>query len=128
MKLGQWMYNFGDEEHWNECKYFDTREEAIEAGKQEAIVREKESYQVGQIQNFIPKICADSILEQISEDAYEECGDNVGDYPYTNNEDEKKLQDMLEEVLERWMDKTGNYPTFYKIRCVENITVNREEN
>ena len=124
MQSGQWMYNFGDEEHWNECEYFNTKDEAVESGREEAIAREEESYQIGQLQMFEPKISASSILEQISEDAGEQCGDNIGDYPYTNNEDEKKLQDMFDEVLERWMDKTNNRPTFFTIKKVEEITVN----
>lgn len=123
MKSGQWMYNFGDEEHWNECEYFNTREEAIDAGREEAIAREESQYQVGQIVDFVPRISAEYVLEQISEDAYEECGDNVGDYPFTNKEDQQKLQEMLDEVLERWMDKTNNYPTFYKIEKVENLSI-----
>lgn len=123
MKSGQWMYNFGDEEHWNECEYFDTKEEAVDAGRAEAIAREESQYQVGQIVDFVPRISAEYVLEQISEDAYEECGDNVGDYPFTNKEDQQKLQEMLDEVLERWMDKTNNYPTFYKIEKVENLSI-----
>lgn len=123
MKSGQWMYNFGDEEHWNECEYFDTKEEAVDAGRAEAIAREESQYQVGQIVDFVPRISAEYVLEQISEDAYEECGDNVGDYPFTNKKDQQKLQEMLDEVLERWMDKTNNYPTFYKIEKVENLSI-----
>lgn len=123
MKSGQWMYNFGDEEHWNECEYFDTKEEAIEAGREEAIAREEESYQVGQIESFVPRISAERIMEQISEDAYEECGDNVGDYPFSDREDQQKLQEILDEALERWIEKTNNYPTFYKIGRVENFII-----
>lgn len=123
MKSGQWMYNFGDEEHWNECEYFDTKEEAVDAGRAEAIAREESEYQVGQIVDFVPRISAYNALEQISEQAYEECGDNVGDYPFTNKEDQQKLQEMLDEALERWMDKTNNYPTFYKIEKVENLSI-----
>lgn len=123
MKSGQWMYNFGDEECWTECEYFDTKEEAVEAGRVEAIARGEDQYQVGQIQDFIPKIYAEYVMEQINEDAYEECGDNVGDYPFTNKEDQQKLQEILDEALERWMDKTNNYPTFYKIEKVEDISL-----
>ncbi len=121
MKSGQWMYNFGDEEHWNECEYFGTKEEAVEAGRIEAIARGEDQYQVGQIQEFVPRIYAEYVMEQINEDAYEECGDNVGNYPFTNKVDQQKLQDLLDEALERWMDKTNNYPTFYKIGNVEDF-------
>jgi hypothetical protein len=121
MKSGQWMYNFGDEEHWNECEYFNTREEAIEVGRAEAIEREEESYQIGQITCFIPSIDVDNVLDNISENAYDQCGEYADGYPNCTKEEKQKLQDMLDEVLVKWMDETNNHPTFYMIENTEDI-------
>lgn len=123
MKSGQWMYNFGDEENWNEGEYFNTKEEAIEAGKEEAISRDEESYQVGQIACFIPHIDADIIFEIIGEDAYEECGEHADNYPSVSKEEAKLLEERLNKVLSKWLDETNNNPTFYKIINERNYTV-----
>jgi len=124
MKTGQWMYNFGDEEHWDECEFFETREEAIETGRAEAIEREEESYQVGQITCFIPSIDVDNVLDYISENAYDQCGECSEGYLDYTKEEKQKLEDMLNEALERWMDETNNHPTFFMIENTEDIIEN----
>jgi len=125
MQSGQWMYNFGDEEHWDEGEYFDTKEETIDVGREEAIAREEVSYQVGQLDVFEPSIDVYNVLDNICSNACDECGEFADGYPHATKEEIQKLQDMLDEVLERWMDKTNNRPNFFTIKNTEEILINK---
>lgn len=122
MKSGQWMFNFGNEENWCEDEYYDTREEAVKAGDLEAIERNEYAYQVGQIACFEPSIDADSVIDDISSNAYDECGEHGEDYLCRLPKKEvDRLQELLDEVLVKWIKETNNEPTFYKIENSETI-------
>lgn len=127
MKDSQWMYNFGDAEHWDESEYFDTKEEAIEAGRLEAIYRGEDEFQVGQIISFTPTIDAEEVLERIGENAYDK-SEYAEDYLCNLPKSEiDELQEMLDKVLEEWLTKTNNQPTFFNISNSEYLKTNEEE-
>ena len=127
LKDGLYMYNFGDEEHWDEDEYFDTKEEAVEAGRLEAIERGEEDYQVGQIQKFSPQIDVENALEQIAENACDECGGYAEDYLSNLPEAEvRQLQEMIDEVFNKWLNETNNHPRFFTIVAVSNHTIELE--
>jgi len=126
LETGLWMYNFGDEENWNEDDYYDTKEEAIENGRLEGIDRGETQYQVGQISMFCPSICAESIIENIEENAYDECGEHGEDCMSCTKEELNKLQNMLDETLNKWMDETNNRPMIYKIENSRNFVIDEE--
>ena len=96
-----------------------TPKKAVDAGRAR-IAREESDISWSDI-DFVPRISAYNALEQISEQAYEEC--EIMWWLSFTKEDQQKLQEMLDEALERWMDKTNNYPTFYKIEKVENLSI-----
>lgn len=117
---GLWLYNFGKSEIWNEESYFDTKEEAIAHGMIEAIDRGEDKYQVGQINTFEPSLYADWAIEQITENAIDNCGEVAEDYlDYLPKEETERLEELLNEALAKWLDETKNHPSFF---TVDNIS------
>lgn len=113
---GLWMYNFGEKEIWNEEEYFDTKEEAIDMGRIEAISRGEDSYQVGQIDTFAPSLDVDWAIEYIAENAMDNCGEVADDYLNgVSKEETKRLEELLNEALTKWLDETKNHPGFFTI-------------
>ena len=119
IKDGMWAYNFGDSEHWNVDECFDTAEEAIEAGKLTAGENEGEIFEVGQLDIFKPSLDADWAIEHISENAWDECGEHGEDYlNYLPKDEIDRLDILLNEALNKWLDETKNHPGFYTITSV----------
>jgi len=59
---------------------FEGMEEAIEQGKLTAKERGKSLLEVGKLNVFKPSLDADTAIEHISENAWDECGENGEDY------------------------------------------------
>jgi hypothetical protein len=129
-RKNKWTYELYNEDIWSSGEDFDTKEEAIETGVKEAKdimeVEQFDSYYfwVGQIQEYVPCINAYSVLDNLAENACEQCGEVAEDYLYPVSKEEiHKLEDMLNEALKKWMKETNNEPTFYSIINVEKINV-----
>ncbi len=124
IKDGLWMYNFGDPEHWNEDEYFDTESEAIDYGRIEAIKRGESKYQVGEMNVFKPGIDVEDVIEQVSNDAYDNCGEFAEDYlSYLPKTETDRLQELLTEVFEKWLDETNNRPSFFTVVNISDHTL-----
>ena len=88
-------------------------------------------FYVGEKDPFIPEINVDSIIEQLQEDAYEQCGEVADDFLYWDYKDNGKMSDALYELktrleldLNSWLLKYGLCPTFCSIKNIEKIDVN----
>jgi hypothetical protein len=122
---GKWLVNLIDYDVWDSVKWFDSKEEAIEYGKKEfsALFNgERGIFYVGQIESYIPFICGDRILEQVSEDAYIEVGEPAEDYlSNVKIEHVRLLEERLNKVLNEWIEETNNQPNFFKVVNVEKV-------
>lgn len=120
----KWCYSLNDENYEGA---FDTKEEAIEAAKEEFIndcltLHEGTEFFVGQVVNPTISFDAERIIEEIDENFFAQCGEYAdGWYSGISNEDEKILQDKMEELLVWWVEKTNNKPCFYRVENVERI-------
>jgi hypothetical protein len=128
---GKWMYELGNSEVWH-GEYFDTREQAIDAGKEELIAlnklrKEKEhkvtkNFQVGQVTKVSPAgVDVDYILENVAENTTEgmEAGE---DYLCdVTKEDSDELEQKLNDVLFAWIKEHGYEPDFFEIENEETI-------
>ncbi len=133
---GKWVIDVKSDGIWNCEEEFNTREEAIAYGKEhfEVIYEEefgetfnsensKKVFYVGQVERFIPSVSADSVLEQIAENAYDEVGELAEDYlSHVNIKDLGLLEERFNKVLMEWMVETKNNPTFWKITNTEEVT------
>ncbi len=116
IKDGKWAYNFGGSERWNVEECFDTEEETIAAAKIAITKDDGESFEVGQIDVFKPCIDAEAVIEYISEKAWNESEGYVEDYLKNLPKEEiDRLDVLLNEALNKWLDGTNNHPGFYTI-------------
>lgn len=124
---GKWMYNLNGTEIWT-GEEFNTKEDAIRAGKEELNTEKlrefySNQFQVGQVAEVFPSgVDIDFILENVAENTTNETGE-VGEDYLCDVEDEHRdeLEEKLNEVLFAWMKKYKYEPDFYKIENVETI-------
>ena len=84
----------------------------------------KDYFQVGQLENHIPHISSDSIIDYLRERAYDEHGEVSDDWlmDIVSNE-ERELEDSLNTVLAEWLTKVNANPKFGSIAHIENFNV-----
>lgn len=149
--VGKWMCaSDTDVEVWRACAYFDTKEEAIHAGKLavDAIRNEKtfveeiwehvedilgflpeepiNSFVVGRMAPVYLPVDVDSFLERTQEMVYEEVGEVAEDYYLTDEIPEDK-QDELQSLITDWFAKNGYECPFTKIVDIEPVYISRED-
>jgi hypothetical protein len=121
----KWTYELYNEENWSTNEDFNTKEEAIEAGKEAALDEEEIAlFYVGKIVDYEPNVNAYRVVDDLIEDAAEQCGE-VSDSFLDNvtKEQYKLLSEILDDVLYQWLRATNNQPNFYRIVNVETIKV-----
>ena len=123
MSKEKWMYQIGESDIWLGDKY-DTKEDAIEDCREEynSGDYEEETCYVGRIDTYNAFIDADSIIEDIQNYAYSECGEVAEEFLIdVTKEQTEELQDKLNDVLQEWLTKHNLQPTFGNMVDVEEI-------
>ncbi|MGG1652234.1 hypothetical protein ABHN03_03800 [Paenibacillus sp. NRS-1775] len=132
----QWTFN--DIEHWDgeieEC--FDTRTEAIEAGKKYFGFKnyygdeDKTGFydfyigQTFEVLNDI-RINLEKVLDDISTFLYNRVSDSAIDYLNDVKPEDRKVLDLrLTQVVHEWIKEFGYEPKFFKIGNIEKIEMN----
>lgn len=111
-------YRIGFYEEWSACR-FDSIDECI----QDAVdygFKPGTRINIGITHDYDPYIDAYDILEQVEDNAYEECGDASLYWlsNYWKGEGCKKVEKLgkeLNNVFKRWLRENNLWPTFYKI-------------
>lgn len=122
-KKGQWTYNYCNVDVWRNGEYFDTKEQAIEAGKLE-YKDTVDRFVVGQIEPAVigTSIDVDWVFDNIGESAYDEVGEVAEDYLRdVKAEHSKILQERMDEVIHNWMVEFDYFPKFFHIVNVDVI-------
>lgn len=119
IKDGKWAYNFWGSERWDVDECYDTHEEAMEAGKLAAIEHDRGGYEVGQLNVYAASIDVNQVIDNITDDAWDQCGEYAEDYLCHLPEKEvDRLGELLNEALNKWLDETNNHPGFYTLSSV----------
>lgn len=113
---GVWAYSFCGEEY---SYLYDTKEDAIK----DATIEAKESgywkFFIGKTtEPTIPSIDVVCLLENLALEAIQDLSDGVGD-EYLDNvtkEHGEELEEQLNEVLHKWLEKYGYKPDWYVIK------------
>lgn len=140
--MDKWIYNASNNiENWICDEEFDTEQEAIEAGisyftntdgygyeYENDEKFEGESFQVGQQSQHFTNVAQWRVIDQVTEDAYELCGDIADRWLSSiSKEDELKLGEMLTDVFKKWLEDTRNEPNFYTIANVKDVKLNESD-
>jgi hypothetical protein len=125
MSEGKWCYSFNEENFEGD---FETKEQAIE----EAIwyykdyEKDQDFIWIGQTKNISLGVNIDSIIEDLSEEAYDEAGEYAEDYlSDVTLSHQKVLEERLNEVMVAWMKEFKYEPNFWAVTNVEKIDVSK---
>ncbi len=149
--VGKWMCaSDTDVEVWRAGSYFDTKEDAIHAGKLavDAIRNGKtfveeiwehvedilgflpekpiNSFAVGRVAPVYLPVDIESLLERTEEIVYDEVGEVADEYYLTDGIPEEK-QEELQSLITDWFAKNGYECPFTKIVDIEPVYVSRED-
>lgn len=108
---------------------FDTVEDCILDAKENYCIESGTEIVVGEVVPWEPYVFAGNILENLEENAYDECGEVAEDwyaYDYKSEEGRKsldELSDKLTEIVKQWLKDNGTYPWFYRIENVKVVEV-----
>ena len=120
-----WEYNDDTELWYNDL--FDTVEDCIADARDNYMVEIGETIAVGEVVPYEPYVMADNILDELEEDAYEECGEIAEDWnAYSWTDDKESLDELsnkLTEIVRQWLKDNGTYPYFYKIENVKTVEI-----
>ena len=123
---GKYACSLHDEDNYS--GEYDTIEEAFgdaidNANIENEDLDEEEQIEIvyaGEIMEFIPRIDAIHVIEDIQEQAYDEAGEYSCDYlENISKSDIKKLGQMLTETFNKWEKETKNEPKFFTIEGIE---------
>lgn len=124
---GKWDYSLSGETY--ETDHFDTRIEAINAGYEAAVDYDLDSFYVGRVARFIPKIdIAEDLIWRLQEQAGDLAGEFSEDYLENIKPNElKELNKNIEEAFYKWIDKYPKHkPHFFTIEDAEQFMVKDE--
>ena len=123
-----WSDNLADE-IWRGGKFSSIEEcirDAVACGKEPG-----DTIAVGICEDYVPELDAYALLEQVSNDAYEECGEAAEGWPEfecrKGYRDADKLQEALDKVFKEWLKETNQIPRFYHIYPLKDLVVIPEE-
>lgn len=123
---GKWIWGTNEELFYN-INIYDTREQAIAAGREETLEEGDDTFFVGQTENvhINTTIDSDLIFELISERAYEDVGEAAADYLNdVKREDYTALEDGISDFISNWMRERGYEPNFFRVINIEKVEVN----
>ncbi|KIN79756.1 hypothetical protein SD74_19155 [Clostridium botulinum] len=114
-----------DSEIWSSDIEGNSREDVIADGMEYAKEEGLASFRIGQcISVSIPTLDTDSILEDAYDQIYDEVGESAeGFLDDVTSEQEKELEDKLNEVFYNWIKKHKLEPTCYTVINNEIIEV-----
>lgn len=120
-----WEYNDNTELWYNDL--FNTVEDCIADARDNYMVEMGETIAVGEVVPYEPYVWACDVLDDIEENAYEECGEVAEDWDtYRWKDDEEilgELSEKLTEIVRQWLKDHGRYPNFYKIENVRTVEI-----
>ena len=122
-----WEYS-DNEEFWTK-DIFNSVEDCIANAKENYGIESGETIAIGEPVYWEPYVNVYTILDQLEENAYEECGEVAESwyaYDYKSEEGRKsldELSDKLTEIVKQWLKDNGIYPTFYKIENIQVVEV-----
>lgn len=121
-----WIVDLREGEHdiWQADIEANSREEAIKLGTEQAKEEGLKQFSIGRkFSCGMSCISADTIIENAQEQLYDEVGEVAEGYLDTTKEQDKELEDKLNEVFYEWHKKHNLFPTCYKVENTETIEV-----
>lgn len=107
---------------------FRTVDECIVDAKENYKMKQGEQIAVGIVCPYVISVDVEGMLENIEENAYEECGEVSESWGISSRKHFKKEMDGLQEevnfLVNEYLEKIKEKPTFYKIDNIHTFTIN----
>ena len=112
-----------DDELWRH-DVFETEKECVEDAVKNYDFEIGDTIAIGTTCAFIPSLCAETILEDVENNAFDECGEVAEDWiNFKDKENLEVLSARLTECLVQWLKETKQEPSFYKIEDIKTIEI-----
>lgn len=90
-------------------------------------IKPGEKIAVGICENYVPHPSADELLDQVSEDAYEEVGEVAEGWPelerWKSYIGVDELQEKIDKVFNEWLEETNQVPGFYHVQPLVDLVM-----
>ena len=117
-------WNFDrEEETWNNSG--ESIKECIEEARLYVEAEDQEFVYIGEVTNHVPTIDAERIIDNLIDQAYDECGESSDGW--LDGVKTEELEEKLNEVLQEWLKKTNQEPTFGKLEKVNRYNLKTGE-
>lgn len=130
------MFNLNsNSDTWTGEKY-ETKEIAIQAALEEWKDRMEEGtapvyrkIRIGQFKEYQPSISGESLIKQMSQQAYDECGEVSEPWiSYITSSIGKELEEILNAAIKNWLKENKEYLNFGYVENIEKIDVSKFNN
>lgn len=113
-----------DAELWNNGE-FDSIDKCLEQAKHDEALHYGETVYVAEIVTYVPTICAETILENLTEQAYECAGEAAEAWnPVESGKSAVyELEEGLQNTLDAWLEKYSQQPYFYGIDNIQGYKI-----
>lgn len=124
------MYTWSESETDELWKHdlFETEEDCIEDAKDNYCKRIGEEIAIGTVVPYEVNVDVDCMLEQLETDAYDECGEVAESWNISTRKGHEKeideLQEKITELVNEYLEKIGEKPSFYKIDNIYTVVIN----
>lgn len=116
-----------DEENLDASGEFETYEQAFEEALTECDPEVGQTVYVCEVHPYKWSVCATQLVEQMTEDAYSECGEHVDVWPDYDKDELKILQENLDVVVGDWLRHIKqDKPRFWTCGKSQNFVVTQE--
>lgn len=110
----KWAYSLDGEYYYSGS--YDSFEKALTDGIKDAKAEGYNKVYIGRVMEFVPRVDADNVIDNIAQDAYDKAGEFSMDYlEGVSVSDRLKLETMLTETFNQWAKETNNEPRFYTV-------------
>ncbi len=120
MNEGKWTISQSDE-YFNECEFFNSKEEAINFGKRYEEF-EGEGFYVGKVKEvkIMASALGDWTIEKIQDIHCDNHGEFAADYLLVVNQNHiDELDNAIEKVITNWADKHKYQPNYFLVNEIE---------
>lgn len=127
-KTPWWTYSLNDESSFMPFQYA-SKEDALKAAMEDAEIEESERVFIGRINEYIPTVDAESVINQVQFDGADAAAEEDVSWPFecldkVADDDFDELEEMLTEAYRKWEEKHPEYePEVYMITDIEEFQV-----
>lgn len=103
-------------EYWQH-DIFESAEECMLDAKENYGLKTGDKIAIGIVEPYEVNVDADTVLEELEENAYNQCGEYAESWEPTaeKTEDKEKLSEQLTAIVKEWLEKHNNMPGFYNV-------------